>query len=74
VCNSDLCTSTGAVAIIAPILDMVYRSTDAGNFDDARLMGLGTGISFVVIGTIAFAAELRKKGGRAHSGAVVLSR
>ncbi|WP_417564492.1 hypothetical protein [Microbacterium sp.] len=51
----------GATAIIAPILDMTFRSYAAGNFDDARLMGLGTGTALVIVGAVALVAELRKR-------------
>ncbi|MEQ6898900.1 hypothetical protein [Microbacterium sp. KR10-403] len=52
---------SGAVAIVAPIVDMTWRSYQAGNFDDARLMGLGTGVCLAIVGAIAFVAELRKR-------------
>lgn len=48
------------VALVTPIIDMWGSSVQAGNFDDAQLVGLGTGVALAVVGVVAFIAELRK--------------
>jgi hypothetical protein len=51
---------TAVVAIAAPIVDMTARSYQAGNFDDATLVGLGTGFALAITGAVSFLAELSK--------------
>jgi hypothetical protein len=51
---------TAAVAIAAPIVDMTARSFQAGNFDDARLVGLGTGVAILTVGIASVIAGARR--------------